>query len=246
MVLGSGCSGKSLTATLKGSLRNLTVCQNKGQHSSKEALQAGRNWYQTEMWIRTEHRRMPEMDSLGANRKPDAAWEFPELLTRRMCFCINRLMIPMGSEGQDQSSSQVATYYYCSVTRSCLTLCNPMDYSTSGSPVLHYLLEFAQTHAIESVILLILCLQSYSASRSFPMSQFFTSDSQSIGASASVLLMNIQDWFPVGLTGLILQSRGLSRVFSNTTVQKHQLLALSLLYGPMLISIHDKSTTHYF
>ena len=68
-------------------------------------------------------------------------------------------------------------------------------------------------------------LQSFPASRSFPMSQFFTLGGQSIGvsASASVLPMNIQDWFPLGLTGLIsLQSKGLSRVFSNTTVQKHQ------------------------
>jgi len=58
------------------------------------------------------------------------------------------------------------------------------------------------------------------------MSEFFTSDDQSIGvtASTSVLLMNIQDWFPLGLTGLIsLQSKGLSRVFANMTVQKHQL-----------------------
>ena len=69
------------------------------------------------------------------------------------------------------------------------------------------------------------CLQSFPASGSFPMSQFFTSGGQSIGvsASASVLPMNIQDWFPLGLTGWIfLQSIGLSRVFSNTTVQKHQ------------------------
>ena len=69
------------------------------------------------------------------------------------------------------------------------------------------------------------CLQSFPASGSFPMSQFFTLSGQSIGASASasILLMNIQDWFPLGLTGLIsLQSKGLSRVFSNTTVQKHQ------------------------
>ena len=72
------------------------------------------------------------------------------------------------------------------------------------------------------------CLQSFPASRSFPVSQFFTSDGQSIGASASasVLSMNIQDWFHLGLTGLIsLQSKGLSRVFSNTTVQKHQLFS---------------------
>ena len=69
------------------------------------------------------------------------------------------------------------------------------------------------------------CLQFLPASRSFLMSWLFTSDGQSIGASASasVFSMNIQDWFPLGLTGLIcLQSKGLSRVFSNTTVQKHQ------------------------
>ena len=67
------------------------------------------------------------------------------------------------------------------------------------------------------------CLQSFPASGFFPMSRFFTSGGQSIGASASVIPMNIEDWFPVGLTGLIcLQSKGLSIIFSNTTVQKHQ------------------------
>ena len=74
-------------------------------------------------------------------------------------------------------------------------------------------------------------LQSFPASGSFPMSQLFSSDGQSIGvsASASVLPMNIQDWFPLGLTGWIsLQSRGLSRVFSNTTVQKHQFFSAQL------------------
>ena len=68
-------------------------------------------------------------------------------------------------------------------------------------------------------------LQSFPESRYFPVSQLFTSGGQSIGvsASASVLPMNIQGLFPLGLTGLIsLQSKGLSRVFSNTTVQKHQ------------------------
>ena len=69
------------------------------------------------------------------------------------------------------------------------------------------------------------CLQSFPASGSFPMSRFFTSGGQSIGvsASASVLSMNIRDWFPLGLTGLIsLLSKRLSRIFSNTTIQKHQ------------------------
>ena len=75
------------------------------------------------------------------------------------------------------------------------------------------------------------CLQSIPASGSFQMSQFFTSGGQNIGvsASASVLPMNIQDWFPLGWTGWIsLQSKGLSRVFFNTIVQKHQ------FFGPQL------------
>ena len=75
------------------------------------------------------------------------------------------------------------------------------------------------------------CLQSFPASGSFPVSQFFASGGQSIGAlaSASVFPMDIQGWFPLGLTGLItLQSKGLSRVFSNTTVQKHQFFGAQL------------------
>ena len=74
-------------------------------------------------------------------------------------------------------------------------------------------------------------LQSFPASGSFPMSQFFTSGGQSIGAaaSASVLPMNIQDWFPLGWTGLIsFQSKGLSRVFSSSTVQKHHVFGAQL------------------
>ena len=74
-------------------------------------------------------------------------------------------------------------------------------------------------------------LQSFPASGSFPMSQFFTSGGQSIGVSAStsVLPMNIQDWSPLGWTGWIsLQSKGLSRLFSNTTVQKHQFFGAQL------------------
>ena len=80
-------------------------------------------------------------------------------------------------------------------------------------------------------------LQSFPASGSFPTSQFCTSGGQSIGASASasVLPMNIQDWFPLEWTGWIsLQSKGLSRVFSNTTVQKLPSSALSFLYSPTL------------
>ena len=83
-------------------------------------------------------------------------------------------------------------------------------------------------------------LQSFPASGSFPMCQFFPPGGQSIGVSAStsVLPMNIQDWFPLGLIGLIsLQSKRLLRVFSSTTVQEHQFFGS--LYGPNLTSIHD-------
>ena len=79
------------------------------------------------------------------------------------------------------------------------------------------------------------CLQSFPTSGSFLMSQLFTSSGQSIraSASASALLMNSQDWFPLGWTGWIpLQSKGLSRVFSNTTIQKYQFLGIQ----PFLLS----------
>ena len=91
-------------------------------------------------------------------------------------------------------------------------------------------------------------LQSFPASGSFPMSQFFTSGSQSfvVSASASVLQMNIQDWFPLGWTGWIsLQSKGLSRVFSNTTVQTHQFFGAQLSLWPKS-PIHDYWKNHIF
>ena len=94
---------------------------------------------------------------------------------------------------------------------------------------------------------LLLSLQTFPASGFFPMRQFFTSGGQSIegSASAPVLLTNIQDWFPLGLTGLIsLLFKELSRVFSNTTVQKHHYSVLSFLYGPTLTSIHGYWKNH--
>ena len=123
---------------------------------------------------------------------------------------------------------------FSSVAQLCPTLCDPKD-STPGFPVHHQLPEFTQTRVrsqwchstISSFVTpFSSCLQSFPGSGSFQMSQFFTSGGQSIGvsASASIFPMNIQDWFPLGWTGwLSLQSKGLSRVFSNTTVQKHQL-----------------------
>ena len=113
----------------------------------------------------------------------------------------------------------------CLVTELCLTLCNPMNCSSLGFPVLHCLLELAQTHVhwVSDTIQPYHPLSSPS-SPAFSLSQH-QSGGQSIGTSAlaSVLPRNSQDWFPSGLPGLIsLLSKWLSRVFSSTTVLKHQ------------------------
>ena len=138
----------------------------------------------------------------------------------------------------------------------CLTLCNPMDCSTPGFPVHRQLLEPAQTHVHQVGddiqpfhVVSFSCLQSFPAAGSSLMSQFFASGDQTIGASASIsiLPMNTQDWFPLEMTGWIsLQFKGLSRVFSNTTVQKHQFFDAQFLYGPALTSIHDHWKNHSF
>ena len=143
---------------------------------------------------------------------------------------------------------------FSSVTQSCPTLCDPMDCRTPGFPVLHQLLVLAETHvhwvgdAIQpSHPLSSPSPPTFNLSQHqgfFPMSQFLATGGQSIGvsASASVLPMNTQDWSPLGWTGWIsLQSKGLSRVFSNTTVQKHQ-----FLYGLTLTSIHNHWKNHSF
>ena len=108
--------------------------------------------------------------------------------------------------------------------------------------------QWCQPAISYSVVPFSSCPQSFPASVSFPMSQLFAWGGQSTGvsASASVLPMNTQDLSPLGWTGWIsLQSKGLSRVFSNTTVQKHQFfLALSILHSPTLTSIHDHWKNH--
>ena len=123
----------------------------------------------------------------------------------------------------------------CSVAKLFLTLCNPMHCSTSGLPDLHHLLECVQIHAHSltdaiqpSHPVLPLSPPAFSLSQHQGLFQWVDSSHQvakvlEFSASASVLPMNIQDWFPLGWTGWIsLQSKGLSRVFFNTTVQKHQ------------------------
>ena len=129
---------------------------------------------------------------------------------------------------------------FSSVAQSCLTLCDPMNCSTPGLPVHHQLLEFTQTHvhrvgdAIQPphpVVPFSSCPQSLSASESFPMSQLCAWGGQSTGVSAlaSFLPKKSQGWSPLEWTGWIsLQSKGLSTVFSNTTVQKHQFFGAQL------------------
>ena len=141
----------------------------------------------------------------------------------------------------------------CSVAKSCLTLSNPMDWSMPVFPVLHYFLEFAQTHvhwvgdAIQPSHPLSPpsppALKSFPASESFPMNQLFTSGGQSIGASASVLPIDIQGGFPLGLTSLIsLQSKGLSRVFSSSTIWKNQFFGAQ----PFFMAVHDYMHMHMY
>ena len=136
---------------------------------------------------------------------------------------------------------------------------DPMDCSIPGFPVLQHLPELAQTHvhwvsgAIQpSWALLPLSPPAINLSQHqdfFPMSQIFASGAQCIGVSplASVFPINIQDWFPLGVTDLIsLLLKGLSGVFFNTTVQKHQFFSTQLKNGPTLTSIHDYWENHSF
>ena len=129
---------------------------------------------------------------------------------------------------------------FSSVAQSCLTLCDPMNCSTQSLPVHHQLPEFSQTHvhwvgdAIQPshpVVPFSSCPQPLPASGSFPMSQLFPWGGQSTGVSAlaSFLPKTTQDWSPLEWTGWIsLQSKALSRVFSNTTDQKHQFFSTQL------------------
>ena len=176
----------------------------------------------------------PQPVSGTACLRPQPYWQVPRptLDTNRSAhFWILQVSQLVSSDGQ-----------------SCPTLCDPMDCSTPGLPVHHQLPEFGPNSGplsrwchptiSSSVVPFSSCPQSFPASGSFQglfrvfhQNQLFTSGGQSIGVSAStsVLSMNIQDWFPLGWTGWIsLQSKGLSRVFSNTTVQKHQFFSAQL------------------
>ena len=149
------------------------------------------------------------------------------LILNYFCIILRKGMIPV---------------HFNSVSQSCLTLLTPIHglqharfscpSSTPGAcsnccPST----QLCHPTISSSVVVYSFCLQSFPASGSFPVSQFFTSSGQIIGvsASASVLPLNIQHSFPLGLTGFIsLQSKGLPRVFSNTTVQNHEFFSAQL------------------
>ena len=153
-------------------------------------------------------------------------------------------IIIIWNNGETKVGKTISTGYdsvqFSSVTQSCPTLCDLMYCSTPDFSVHHQLPELTQTHVhwvgdtIQSSHPLsspLSHIQSFPAPGSFQMSQLLTSGGQNIGVSAStsVLPKNTQDWFPLGWTGWIsLQSKGLSRIFSDTTVQKHQFFSIQL------------------
>ena len=146
-----------------------------------------------------------------------------------------------GEEKREEGNRGNQEEKFSLITQWCLTLCDPMNHSMPGLPV-HQLTPGVHPNPCPqswwchptisfSVVPFSSCSQSFPTSGSFPMSQFFTSGGQSIGvsASASVLPMNTKDWSPLGWTCWIsLLFMGLSRVFSNTTVQKHQFFGAQL------------------
>ena len=150
------------------------------------------------------------------------------------------------------ASSPVSSVQFSSVTQSCPILCDPMNRSMPGLLVHHHSLEHHGVHSdscpsswwchpanSSSGVPFSSCPQSLPASESFPMSQPFAWGGQSTGVSAlaSFLPQNTQGWSPLEWTGWIfLQSKGLSRVFSNTTVQKHQ------FFGPVTSWQIDRET----
>ena len=136
---------------------------------------------------------------------------------------------------------------FSSVAQSCLTLCDTVNRSTPGFPVHHQLSESTQTHVhwVSDAIQPPHPLSSpsppaFNLSQHPGLFQLVSSSHQVALASVSVLPMNIQDWFPLGLTGLIsLLSKGYSRIFNNTQFKSINSSVLSFLYSPTLTSIHD-------
>ena len=190
-----------------------------------------------------QHARLPcPSPKLGAwwNSCPLTRWCHPTISSSVAPFSPCLQSFPTSGSFLMSQLFEFSSVQFSSVTQSCLTLCNPMDHSMTGLPVHHQLLEFTHSCPLSqwchpttssSVFPFSSYPQSFPASGSFQMNQLFSSGGQSIGVSASILVlpMNTQDWSPLGWTGLItLQSKGLSRVFTNTTVQKHRFFSTQL------------------
>ena len=154
-------------------------------------------------------------------------------------MCYKSVLLP---PGRDQGFPHMLLQF-SSVTQSCPTLCDPMDCSTPGRPPSRSITNFQslpKLMPIESVVPsnhLIICRSLLLPPSIFPSIRVFSNESVLLirwpkywnSASTSVFPMNVQDWFPLGWTGWIsLQSKGLSRVFSNTAVQKHQFFGTQL------------------
>ena len=157
------------------------------------------------------------------------------------CFPLYVIPTQTSQQSKHSISLSVVFFLFSSVAQPCPTLCDPMDYSTPGLPLHCQLLEFTQTHVhwVGDAIQPSSPLSSPSSpafylSQHQGLFQWVSSSHQvakvlGVSALTSVLPMNNQDWSPLGWTGWIsLQSKGLSRVFSNTTVQKHQLFGAQL------------------
>ena len=172
-----------------------------------------------------------------------STWHFYIPVSQRRDGATDKLrdlfMVTQGASGQELSTVH-GSVQFSSVAQSCPTLCNRMNCSTPGLPVHQQLPEFTQTRlssqwchpaTSSSAVPFSSRPQSLPASGSFSVSQLFTWGGQSIGVSAlaSFLPKNTQEWSPSEWTGCIsLQSKGLSTVFSNTTVQKHQFFGAQL------------------
>ena len=182
---------------------------------------------------------------MGSNKKEFVPWKIKRALKEVAQPGIRRLKFLKVRDQLLFSFVSSDLLQYGLVANLYTTFCNPMDFSTPDTRVCSNscpLSQWCYPTISSSAAPISFCLQSLQSSRSFPMSQLFLSGGQSIRALASgwVLPMNIQGWFPLGLTGLIcLFSKRLSRVFSTPQFTNIDSSALSLLYSPTLISIHD-------
>ena len=167
--------------------------------------------------------------------------------------------LPASTYNHSYGRLQEKTYcsvQFSSVAQSCPTFCDSMDCSMPGLPVHCQLPEFTQTHVLwvgdaiqwshplSSPSPLTFNLSQHQGLFKWVSSLYHVAKVL-VSASTSVFPMNIQDWFPLGWTGWIsLPSKGLSRVFFNTIVQKHQFFSAHFLYSPTLTSICDYWKNH--